>query len=205
MTSEDIKHQLIIINQSKHPHHETHQHAHTNKHILSIGLRHPISNHCHDWLRHHCHDWLRHPISNHCHAWLRHHCHDWLRHPISNHCHAWLRHRFPNTVAEFGGRLPEKLLGLPHSLIPSLAFRHPPPNSARFSYATEGALFISAQLSTDANSKHWFTTSYLQPLPYLVTPQGPENCQLKPVLNWTNVCSPEHTSDTSTNYDSFLN
>ena len=30
-------------------------------------------------------------------------------------------------------------------------------------------------------------------------------CLLKPVLNWTNVCLPEHTSDTSTNYDSFLN
>ena len=29
--------------------------------------------------------------------------------------------------------------------------------------------------------------------------------RLKPVLNWANVCSPEHTSDTSTNYDSFLN
>ena len=28
------------------------------------------------------------------------------------------------------------------------------------------------------NSKHWFTTSFLQPLPYLVTPYGPENCQL---------------------------
>ena len=28
---------------------------------------------------------------------------------------------------------------------------------------------------------------------------------LKPVLNWANVCSPEYTSDTSTNYDSFLN
>ena len=28
---------------------------------------------------------------------------------------------------------------------------------------------------------------------------------VKPVLNWANVCSPEHTSDTSTNYDSFLN
>ena len=28
---------------------------------------------------------------------------------------------------------------------------------------------------------------------------------LKPVLNWANVCSPEHTSETSTNYDSFLN
>ena len=29
--------------------------------------------------------------------------------------------------------------------------------------------------------------------------------RVKPVLNWANVCSPEHTSDTSTNYDSFLN
>ena len=29
--------------------------------------------------------------------------------------------------------------------------------------------------------------------------------RFKPVLNWANVCSPEHTSDTSTNYDSFLN
>ena len=28
---------------------------------------------------------------------------------------------------------------------------------------------------------------------------------VKPVLNWANVCSPEHTSDTSTNYNSFLN
>ena len=35
---------------------------------------------------------------------------------------------------------------------PSTAFRHLPPNSARFSYATERALFISAQLSTDAVS-----------------------------------------------------
>ena len=28
---------------------------------------------------------------------------------------------------------------------------------------------------------------------------------LKAVLNWANFCLPEHTSDTSTNYDSFLN
>ena len=35
---------------------------------------------------------------------------------------------------------------------PSTAFRHLPPNSAKFSYATEGALFMSAQLSTDAVS-----------------------------------------------------
>ena len=35
---------------------------------------------------------------------------------------------------------------------PSIAFRHLPPNSARISYDIEGALFISAQLSTDAVS-----------------------------------------------------
>ena len=39
---------------------------------------------------------------------------------------------------------------LPDVLTPSTAFRHLPPNSARSGYATEGALFISAQLSTDA-------------------------------------------------------
>ena len=32
---------------------------------------------------------------------------------------------------------------------PSIAFRHLPRNSARLGYATERALFISAQLSTD--------------------------------------------------------
>ena len=35
---------------------------------------------------------------------------------------------------------------------PSIAFWHLPPSSARIGYATEGALFISAQLSTDAVS-----------------------------------------------------
>ena len=35
---------------------------------------------------------------------------------------------------------------------PSIAFRHLPPNSARFSYASEEALIISAQLSSDAVS-----------------------------------------------------
>ena len=35
---------------------------------------------------------------------------------------------------------------------PSITFRHLPPNSARFSYASEGVLFISAQLSSDAVS-----------------------------------------------------
>ena len=34
----------------------------------------------------------------------------------------------------------------------SIAFRHLLPNSARFSYATEGALFISAQLSSNVVS-----------------------------------------------------
>ena len=49
-----------------------------------------------------------------------------------------------------------RALGCFHSLIisptPSSAFRYLPPNSARFSYATEGALFIYAQLSSDAVS-----------------------------------------------------
>ena len=64
---------------------------------------------------------------------------------------------------------------------PSTAFRHLPPNSARFGYTTEGALFISAQLSTDAVSalqKVWvlitlrvsLSGTFLQTLPDLVTP-----------------------------------
>ena len=40
----------------------------------------------------------------------------------------------------------------PYTHTPSTASRHLPPNSARFSYANEGALFISAQLSSDAVS-----------------------------------------------------
>ena len=38
---------------------------------------------------------------------------------------------------------------------PSVTFWHLPPNSARFSYATEGTLLISAQLSTGAVSALW--------------------------------------------------
>ena len=38
--------------------------------------------------------------------------------------------------------------------------------------------FILQFTCSKTNSKHWFTTSFLQPLPYLVTPRGPENCQL---------------------------
>ena len=45
---------------------------------------------------------------------------------------------------------PKMLQRLSHT--PSIAFRHLPPNSARFSYATKGALFISAQLFTEAAS-----------------------------------------------------
>ena len=47
----------------------------------------------------------------------------------------------------------------------SIAFRHLPPNSARISYATEGAHFISAQLSTDAVSalrKVWILIRSIQ-------------------------------------------
>ena len=38
---------------------------------------------------------------------------------------------------------------------PNIAFRHLPSNSARFSYTTEGALSISAQLFTDVGSALW--------------------------------------------------
>ena len=49
-------------------------------------------------------------------------------------------------------RLETHLAALRWTHTPSTAFRHLPPNSARFSYAAEGALFISAQLSSDAVS-----------------------------------------------------
>ena len=58
--------------------------------------------------------------------------------------------------AEMKPPSPHRLLRLrccrlfPHT--PSIAFRHLPPNSARFGYAAEGAFFISAQLFTDAVS-----------------------------------------------------
>ena len=46
-----------------------------------------------------------------------------------------------------------------HSHTPNTTFRHLPPKSARFIYATEEALFISAQLSTDAVSALRKTTT----------------------------------------------
>ena len=42
----------------------------------------------------------------------------------------------------------------------------------------EGAGKRCSECGKGPNSKHWFTTSFLQPLPYLVTPQRPEDCQL---------------------------
>ena len=41
-----------------------------------------------------------------------------------------------------------------------------------------GLLFWYLKAATDTNSKHWFTTAFLQPLLYIVTPKVPENCQL---------------------------
>ena len=57
------------------------------------------------------------------------------------------RVRIPGAAKDFSPRLSHLSV---HT--PSTAFRHLPPNSARFSYATEGALFISAQLSSDVVS-----------------------------------------------------
>ena len=52
----------------------------------------------------------------------------------------------------FSGRREMLLRAQSGTHTPSTAVRHLPPNSARFSYATEGALFLSMQLSTDAVS-----------------------------------------------------
>ena len=62
---------------------------------------------------------------------------------------AHLHTRFPWMAAWLVDRLHHS-----HTVLhtPSIAFRHLPPNSARFSFATEGELFISVQLSTDAVS-----------------------------------------------------
>ena len=49
---------------------------------------------------------------------------------------------------------------------------------ARVAQWLENPRHFSKERSVRPNSKHWFTTSFLQPLAYLVTPQGPENCQL---------------------------
>ena len=50
-------------------------------------------------------------------------------------------------------------------------------NTARLHQCNTARFSISAT-RLDSNSKRWFTTTFLQPLPYLVTPLGPENCQL---------------------------
>ena len=51
----------------------------------------------------------------------------------------------------------------------------------------------------------WLVLMFCQGEPKRLGTMVPLHTSLKPVLNWANVCSPEHTSDTSTNYDSFLN
>ena len=61
----------------------------------------------------------------------------------------------PSSPRWSDGKLVSKEAGLTAQCgthTPSIAFRHLPPNSAGVIYATEGALFISAQLSTDAVS-----------------------------------------------------
>ena len=63
---------------------------------------------------------------------------------------AFLREKLLGGAVEWGCGV--RLCGGVVGHTPSIAFRHRPPNSARTGYATEGALFISAQLSTDAVS-----------------------------------------------------
>ena len=69
-------------------------------------------------------------------------------------------------------RCSECALGSSLTHILSIASQHLPPNSARIGYATEGALFVSEQLSTDAVSllgkvwvliRLWKQNSFLAP------------------------------------------
>ena len=78
------------------------------------------------------------------------------------HLHSNSEHRFPVPSLQTPS-IPFRYFPVPSSKLraslsgtflqtPSIAFRHLHPNSARNGYATEGALFISAQMSTDAVS-----------------------------------------------------
>ena len=75
-------------------------------------------------------------------------------------CQIWLRHwrgtLYLRAAVHRRDQRPQKVSGTNMTVeathIPSTAFWHLPPNSARFTYATEGALFISAQLFSDAVS-----------------------------------------------------
>ena len=79
---------------------------------------------------------------------------------------------------------PLQYLVMPYA--PSTGLRHPCFNLCRIQlrHMLQAPVYdilasTSAVFSYAICSKHWFTTSLLQPLPYLVTPSGPENCQLK--------------------------
>ena len=100
----------------------------------------------------------------------------WLAHCMDNYCDSSQTEQ----TGPYCHQLQQSVASRP-TLPASTAFRHLPPNSARFSYATEGTLFISAQLSTDAVSalrKVWvlltlrapLSGTFLQTLPDLVTP-----------------------------------
>ena len=81
-----------------------------------------------------------------------------------------LLHKGPAAVNQTHRYYQAKRLRTAHT--PIIAFRHLPPNSARFGYATEGALSISAQLSTDAVNalrKVWVLIK-LQALVYDILP-----------------------------------
>ena len=94
----------------------------------SIGLWHPSSNHCHNWLHKQQtpSTGLRHPSSNHCHNWLHklQTPSTGLWHPSSNHCHNWLHklqtpsiglwHPSPNHCHNFLHKLQTPRTGLWH-------------------------------------------------------------------------------------------
>ena len=76
-----------------------------------------------------------------------------LQNKSNRNCLTWPKHNTSSRKRNGEGILNIKLqFRHTHTHSLNIAFRHFPPNSARIGYTTEGALFISAQLSTDAVS-----------------------------------------------------
>ena len=83
------------------------------------------------------------------------------------------------TVCHTGLSEDEPPAGQEQHYTPTIAFRHLPPNSARFGYATEGALdFISAQLSTDTISALGLGTD--NPIGSNLAPKHPRKHKMHP-------------------------
>ena len=102
-----------------------------------------------------CLTWVWCPTQVWCLTWPWGHCH-WTQHwmiSVDIWCLTWVCDAGLTSGLTMGPLWSVCVDVWCHTL--SIAFQHLPPNSARFGYTTEGAFFISTQLSTDAVSTLW--------------------------------------------------